>query len=106
MQCEDIDLSILAINGRALDGKVNIFALLEGTVDKQVALTLSRDGTTKSAHTAIVIPIDSETALRRWEWVQRNREYVDRHTNGRVAYVYLPDTADEDRKSTRLNSSH
>ena len=87
--------AILAINGRALDATVNIFALLEGTVDKQVALTLSRDGTTKSAHTAIVIPIDSETALRRWEWVQRNREYVDRHTNGRVAYVYLPDTADD-----------
>ncbi len=41
--------AILAINGHALDGRVNIFSLLEGTVDKQVTLTLSRDGTTKSA---------------------------------------------------------
>jgi tricorn protease len=26
--------------------------------------------------------------------VQRNRDYVDRQSGGRVAYVYLPDTAD------------
>lgn len=87
--------AILAINGHALDGTVNIFALLEGTVDKQVALTLSRDGTAKSSRTIIVIPIDNERALRQWEWVQRNRDYVDRRSNGKIAYVYLPDTADE-----------
>jgi tricorn protease len=86
--------AILAINGHALDGRVNIFSLLEGTVDKQVTLTLSRDGTTKSARTAVVIPIANEAALRQWEWVERNRDYVDRHSGGKVAYVYLPDTAD------------
>jgi len=67
---------ILAINGHPLDGSVNIFALLAGTVDKQTSLTLSADGTTKAAHTAIVIPIGSEVALRQWEWVQKNRDYV------------------------------
>ncbi|MGB6354763.1 MAG: PDZ domain-containing protein [Steroidobacteraceae bacterium] len=86
--------AILAVNGHALDGRMNIFSLLEGTVDKQVSLTLSRDGTEKSARIAVVIPIASETALRQWEWVQRNRDYVDRHSGGKVAYVYLPDTAD------------
>jgi len=86
--------AILAINGHALDGSVNIYALLAGTVDKQVTLTLSRDGTPKSARTAVVIPIANESALRQWEWVQRNRDYVAQHTGGRVGYVYLPDTAD------------
>jgi tricorn protease len=85
--------AILAINGHPLDGSVNIFALLAGTVDKQTSLTLSADGTMKAAHTAIVIPIGSEVALRQWEWVQKNRDYVDRHSGGKVAYVYLPDTA-------------
>jgi tricorn protease len=87
--------AVLAINGHALDGTANIFALLAGTVDKQVTLTLSRDGTAKSARTAVVVPIASEVALRQWEWVRRNRDYVDRRTDGKVAYVYLPDTADE-----------
>ena len=86
--------AILAVNGQPLNASINIFSLLGGTVDKQVSLTLSRDGTAKAARTVVVIPIASETGLRQWEWVQHNRDYVDRHGGGRVAYVYLPDTAD------------
>jgi tricorn protease len=87
--------AILAINGRPLDGAINIFSLLEGTVEKQVSLTVSRDGTTKSARTVVVIPVANEGALRQWAWVERNREYVDRKSGGKVAYVYLPDTGDD-----------
>jgi tricorn protease len=86
--------AILAINGHPLDGSVNIFALLAGTADKQVTITLSRDGMAQTAHTAVVVPVASEAALRRWEWVEHNRDYVDRKSGGRIAYVYLPDTAD------------
>jgi tricorn protease len=86
--------AILAINGHPLDGSVNIFALLAGTADKQLTLTLSRDGTAQTTHTAVVIPVASEVALRRWEWVEHNRDYVDRKSGGKIAYVYLPDTAD------------
>ena len=85
--------AILAINGHPLDASVNIFSLLEGTAGKQVSLTVSRDGTQKSAHTAVVIPIPSEASLRQWNWVEANREYVSRKSGGKVAYVYLPDTA-------------
>jgi tricorn protease len=85
--------AILAINGHALDGSVNIFSLLEGTAGKQVSLTVSRDGTQKSAHTAVVIPIPNEAALRQWSWVEGNRDYVERKSGGKLAYVYLPDTA-------------
>jgi tricorn protease len=85
--------AILAINGHALDGSVNIFSLLEGTAGKQVSLTVSRDGTQKSAHTAVVIPIPTEAALRQWSWVEGNRDYVERKSDGKLAYVYLPDTA-------------
>ena len=85
---------ILAINGHSLDATVNIFSLLENTVDKQVALTLSRDGTTATARTVTVIPTGSELGLRQWDWVARNQEYVDRKSGGKIAYVFLPDTAD------------
>jgi len=83
--------TILAINGHPLNGSINIFSLLEGTAGKQVALTVSRDG--KGAHTATVIPIPSEAGLRQWTWVEANRNYVERKSDGKVAYVYLPDTA-------------
>jgi tricorn protease len=85
--------AILAINGHPLDASVNIFSLLEGTAGKQVSLTVSRDGTQKAAHTVVVIPIPNEASLRQWNWVEANREYVNRKSGGKVAYVYLPDTA-------------
>ncbi len=85
---------ILAINGHPLDATINIFSLLENTVDKQVALTVSRNGTTATARTVTVIPTGSETGLRQWEWVAHNQEYVERASGGKIAYVYLPDTFD------------
>jgi tricorn protease len=85
---------ITAINGHPLDGSVNIFSLLEGTAGKQVSLSVSRAGQ-NGTHTAVVIPIANEAALRQWNWVEANRAYVERKSAGKVAYVYLPDTADD-----------
>ncbi|WP_269533465.1 S41 family peptidase [Chitinimonas sp. BJYL2] len=84
--------TLLAVNGRTLDGGTNLFAALEDTVGKQVTLSYSRDG--KTTKTATVVPVASEAALRQWDWVERNREYVDRKSGGKLAYVYMPDTAD------------
>lgn len=86
---------ILGVNGHALNASQSIFALLENTVSKQVALTVSADGRQNDARTVTVIPIGSETALRQWDWVARNQAYVTRKSGGRIAYVYLPDTADD-----------
>ena len=83
---------ILAINGHRLDATINIFSLLQNTAEKQVALTTSRP--TGEERTVTVIPIGSEAPLRQWDWVARNQEYVERKSGGKVAYVYLPDTAD------------
>jgi tricorn protease len=86
---------ILAINGKALDGKQNIYALLENTVGKQVTLSVSADPSGKGARNITVEPIANEAALRQWQWIERNRQYVEQQTKGKVAYVYMPDTADE-----------
>ena len=40
------------------------------------------------------VPIASELALRNRDWVEGNLRKVDRATNGRVAYVYVPNTAE------------
>ena len=61
-----------------------------------MTITLSRDGTAQTARTAVVIPVASEVALRQWEWVEHNRDYVDAQVAAaRSRYVYLPDTADD-----------
>jgi tricorn protease len=40
-----------------------------------------------------VVPIANENRLRNLAWIEDNRRKVDQMTGGRVAYVYLPDTA-------------
>ncbi len=41
-----------------------------------------------------VKPISSEFRLRELNWIETNREKVDKATGGKVGYVYLPDMED------------
>ena len=86
---------LLAVNGRALDAKENLYALFEQTVDKQVTLKVGPDASGAGAHNVVVQPIGDEAPLRQWRWIEKNREYVERKTAGQAAYVYLPNTAAE-----------
>ena len=45
------------------------------------------------AREVTVVPVESEENLRRLAWIEGNRRKVDEMTGGRVAYVYLPNTA-------------
>jgi tricorn protease len=85
---------ILAVNATDLAGDANIYALLADQVGKQVTLTVNSRPTTAGSHQTVVEPVDSEAALRQWNWLEENRRYVEQKTNGRVGYMYLPDTAD------------
>src|SRR5207248_826640 len=40
-----------------------------------------------------VTPVASEQQLRHYAWVTDNRAKVAKATNGKVAYIYLPDTS-------------
>jgi tricorn protease len=51
----------------------------------------SPDG--RGSRTVTVVPIESESALRNRDWVERNLRRVHEATDGRVAYVYVPNTA-------------
>jgi len=84
---------VLAINGDALTAEDNIFRRLEDTVDKQVTLTVGPNANGSDARDIIVTPIDNERALRLWAWIEDNRARVNEATDGRVGYIYLPNTA-------------
>jgi tricorn protease len=84
---------LLAIGGVELDAKTNIYALLENTVGKQVVLTMAKDPQGGGRREITVEPIASEALLRRWDWIEGNRQKVDKKSGGKIAYVYMPDTA-------------
>ena len=84
---------ILAINGRSLTGADNIHAELQGTAGVQVTLRVADDASGANAREIVVEPLGNEGALRLWGWIEANRAAVDEATDGRVGYVYLPNTA-------------
>ena len=88
----DVGDYILEVDGQSVDASVNLYSLFVGKVDKQVRLTVSYDGKAKHAHTVVVEPIKSDFNLRHWNWVENNRKYVEKATDGKVGYVYLPNT--------------
>jgi tricorn protease len=84
---------ILAVNGTPLTGKSEIYRLFEHTAGKAVRLSVSADPSGKGARDVTVVPIADEESLRLRAWMDDNRRKVDRMSEGRLAYVYLPDTA-------------
>jgi tricorn protease len=83
---------ILAVDGREVRGEDNIFAFFENTSGKQVVLTVNAEPGLSGARQVTVVPIGSESSLRNRDWVEENRRKVDELTDGRIGYVYLPNT--------------
>jgi tricorn protease len=83
---------ILAVNGHDLAAPANPYALLVGTVGKQVQLLVSDRPSADGAHLVTVVPVANESALRTRDWIEENRRKVDSLSNGQLAYVYVPDT--------------
>ncbi|QVL33967.1 PD40 domain-containing protein [Telmatocola sphagniphila] len=92
---------LLAVEGRELRGEDEIYRLFEGTAGRQVVLKVGPSPDGKESREITVVPTSSERALRNLAWVDANRRTVDRLTEGRVAYIYLPDT--QSQGYTRFN---
>ncbi|HWW83452.1 MAG TPA: PDZ domain-containing protein [Vicinamibacterales bacterium] len=84
---------LLAVNGRDLRTPTNVYSLFENTAGKIVDITVGPGADGTGARTVSVVPVASETALRNRDWVEANRDKVDKATGGRIAYVYVPDTS-------------
>jgi len=83
---------ILAVNGVDLRSPENLFSRLENTSGKLVEITVGPNPDGTDSRTVTVVPIASEGNLRNRDWVEGNIKKVDAATNGRVAYVYVPNT--------------
>lgn len=83
---------IVGINGKELSGNQEIFELLDGTVNKQTVLHLNDKPAFDGSWKEIAEPIANENALRQRTWVEDNKRLVDRLSNGRLAYVWVPNT--------------
>jgi len=84
---------LLAVGGRDAKPPANLYSFFENTSGKLLEITVGPSADGRGSRTVSVVPIASELALRNRDWVEGNLRKVDAATGGRVAYVYVPNTA-------------
>jgi tricorn protease len=83
---------LLEVNGRPLVPPANPYSLFEATANRQTLIRVSRTPSAEGSRVITVVPVASEDTLRTRAWIENNRRIVDRLSNGKLAYVWLPNT--------------
>ncbi len=86
---------LIAVNGKDLKAPVSVYSLFENTAGKLTEIKVSSKADGSDARVVQVVPIESEGDLRNRYWVETNLKKVNDATQGKVAYVYVPNTATE-----------
>ncbi len=84
---------LLEVNGRPLAPPTNPYSLFEGTANRQTLIRVSKTPGAEGSRLITVVPVASEDTLRTRAWIENNRRIVDKLSNGKLAYVWLPNTA-------------
>ena len=85
---------LLAVDGKELHYPQDVDQRFERTAGRIVEITVGPSADGRGSRTVKVVPLDSEQALRNRDWVEGNVRRVTEATQGRVAYVYVPNTAE------------
>ena len=84
---------LLEVNGRPLAPPTNVYSVFEGTAGHQIVIRVNDAPTMEGSRVVTVVPVASEDGLRTRAWIEDNRRKVDELSHGRLAYVWLPNTA-------------
>jgi len=82
---------LLEIDGIRLSRDITPHCVLVGKDNKFVTIRYNFRPAIENSQTAVVKTLSRETSLRYYNWVERNRRFVDSATGGRVGYVHIPD---------------
>ncbi len=84
---------VIAVNGQPIGASPDPWSPFRGLADKPVQLTVGKAPfADDSTRTVNVRTLPSEASLRYRAWVEANRAYVAKASDGRVGYVYVPNT--------------
>jgi tricorn protease len=89
---------ITHVNGIAVDTTIDPWASFIGMAGEETNLTLVRADTNDDGEeelnerTVTVEPMGSEMNLRYRDWIEQNRLYVEKASDGKIGYIYVPNT--------------
>jgi tricorn protease len=84
---------LLAVGGRNLTAAENVYQAFESRAGKQVVIKVGPNADGSGSREVTVVPIADESGLRHLAWVEGNRRKVDQLSNGKLAYIYIPNTS-------------
>lgn len=84
---------LVGINGKELKATDDPYQFLDGTANVQTTLHINKTPDFAGSWQEIVKPISGEGNLRQRAWVEDNRRLVDKLSNGKLAYVWVPNTS-------------
>lgn len=84
---------LLSVRGIDVRPPANLYSFFENTSGKLIDITVGPNADGSGSRTVQVVPVANEQALRSRAWVEHNVHVVDSASNGKIAYVYVPNTA-------------
>lgn len=81
---------ILEVDGESPKSLQELCKMLEGRVNRRIALKVKRKGAKQTELISIKLISNNQNILYR-QWVDKNREYVHKKSNGKIGYVHIPD---------------
>jgi tricorn protease len=84
---------LLAVDGRAIDAATNVDETLNYKIARRVSLTVSSSADGAGKREVVVRPVNAATerGLMYRQWVELNRQYVAKISNGRLGYAHMFD---------------
>jgi tricorn protease len=84
---------LLAVNGAPVDPQKDPWAAFQNLGGKAATITVSTKPTIDADARHVVIEFASdESNLRYRAWIEKNRQYVETKSEGKIGYIYVPNT--------------
>ena len=86
---------IVAIDGVPTNSVKDMYSLLVGKADVPTEISLNSKPQLAGARKIVISPLEEEYSLYHYNWVQDNIKKVDKASNGKIGYIYIPDMGPE-----------
>jgi tricorn protease len=80
---------VLAIDGTELKAGDDYWKVLSNTVNEYVPVKVAKTADGANARTLRIATVTNMTDIKYEEWVENNRDSVEKATNGEIAYVHI-----------------
>ena len=72
-----------------------MYSLLVGKAGVPTEILLNSKPQLEGARKTVISPLEEEYSLYHYNWVQDNIKKVDKVSNGKIGYIYIPDMGPE-----------